>query len=403
MTATRDDASERDAADGLVVWRDEFVIDPDGPIYLDGNSLGRLPKRTRARLAQVIDDDWGRDLVGSWEHWVDLPAQVGDLLGASLLLARGGEVVMGDSTTVCLYKLASAALAARPGAIVTDAANFPTDRYVLAGLAEATGRRLVQMDCDAVDGPEADAVAQACTDAGEVALVSLSHVSYRSGALCDMPAITDAAHAAGALTLWDLCHSVGAVEVDLTSAGADLAVGCTYKYVNGGPGSPAFMYVRAELQDELHQPIWGWFAQRDQFAMGPAHDPAPGITAFLSGTPPILGLVAAEEGVRLLDLAGMAAVRAKSECLTAYAVELFDEWLAPIGASLGTPRDPRRRGAHVSIRHPDAERLCALLQEGGVVTDFRTPDSIRFGMPPLYVRFVDVFDAFDALRALLAG
>lgn len=400
---TRADAVALDAADPLAGRRDQFVIDDEGPIYMDGNSLGRLPHPTAARLAEVVAHEWGRDLVTSWERWVDLPAAVGDEVGGALLGAAPGQVVVADSTTVNLYKLAAAALSARPGALVTDAANFPTDRYVLAGLAAATGRRLVQIDCDDVEGPDAPSVARACAEAGEVAVVSLSHVGYRSGALADMAAVTAAAHDAGALTLWDLSHAVGAVEVALDAAGADLAVGCTYKYMNAGPGAPAFLYVRRDLHGRLPQPIWGWFAQQDQFAMGPAYDPVPGIGAYLSGTPPILGLVAVQEGARLLAGAGMPALRAKSMTLTSFAVEIIDARLVPLGVELGTPRDPHRRAGHVSVRHPDAESLSARLAEQGVITDFRTPDSIRFGLPPLYTRFVEVFDALETLRGLLAG
>jgi kynureninase len=365
---------------------------------VDGNSLGRLPVRTRERLAEAVEQ-WGTALVRGWHEWIELPGRVGDLLAGSVLGARPGEVLVADSVTVNLYKLARAALAARPGraAVVTDAEDFPTDRYVLEGVA-ADLRLLAS---DPVEGPTAAAVEAACA-AGDVALVSLSHVAYRSGALADLPAITKAAHAAGALVLWDLSHSAGALPVGLEEHGVDLAVGCTYKYLNAGPGAPAFLYVREALQEELSTPIQGWFGQADQFAMGPVYRPAEGVARFLAGTPPVLGLVAVQAGAELVAEAGIETIAAKARLLTAYAVELGDELLAPLGVELGTPRDPARRGAHVSFRHPDAWRLCrALIERAGVVPDFRMPDSVRFGFPPLYTRFADVRDAVERLRGVL--
>jgi kynureninase len=252
---------------------------------------------------------------------------------------------------------------------------------------------------DPIEGPSADVISAALDD--DVALLSLSHVAYRSGALADLPAITQLAHDAGALTLWDLSHSVGSVPVGLGTSGADLAVGCTYKYVNGGPGAPAFTYVRTELQHELRQPIWGWFGQRDQFAMGHGYDPADGISRWLSGTPSILGLVAVDEGVQLLADAGIDRLRAKGMALTTYLIELADEWLAPFGFSVASPRDPARRGSHVSLSHPDAEPITAALIADGVVPDFRAPDRLRLGPAPLSTRFTDVWDALDRVRSVV--
>jgi len=395
-------AEALDAADPLASFRERFFHDDPGRIYVDGNSLGRLPKETADALAARAAE-WGSRLVTAWADWIDLPLRAGDLLAEWVLGARPGEVAVSDSTSVNLYKLAAAALDARPHAlaIVTDRDNFPTDRYVLEGLAAARGLELRLLECDPIEGPTPAAVASACA-AGDVALVSLSHVAYRSGALADMEAITPAAHAAGALVLWDLSHSAGSVPVRLTDTGADLAVGCTYKYLSAGPGAPAFLYVRSELLPELRSPIWGWFGQHDQFAMGPAYDPEPGIARFLAGTPPVLDLTAVEAGSRLVAEAGIDAIRAKSVALTELAVELHDARLAPLGFELGTPRDPARRGAHVSLRHPEAWRVCrALIERANVVPDFRGPDSIRFGFPPLYTRFVDVWDAADRLRRLV--
>ena len=392
------DAEALDRADPLARFRDEFVFEQGGPLYVDGNSLGRLPKRTRERLAAFVDE-WGTALVRGWQEWIELPVSVGDELAESVLGARPGEVVVTDSVTVNLYKLARAALAARPGktAVVTDAANFPTDRYVVEGL----GRELRLIDADPVEGPSVADLEEACRP-GDVALVSLSQVGYRSGALAGLPAITAAAHAAGALMLWDLSHSAGAVPVGLEEHDVDLAVGCTYKYLNAGPGAPAFLYVRSALQEELRTPIQGWFGQRDQFDMDRAYEPADGVVRFLAGSPQILGLVAVRTGVELVREAGIDAIAAKGRALTAYAVELHDEVLVPLGVELGTPRDPERRGAHVSLRHPEGWRVCrALIERAGVVPDFRRPDTVRFGFPPLYTRFAEVREAVERLRGVL--
>ncbi|KWW99811.1 Kynureninase [Carbonactinospora thermoautotrophica] len=398
----RDHALALDEQDPLRELRDEFVIDSPDVIYLDGNSLGRLPQATRRRLDQVIGEEWGRDLITSWERWIDRPYQVGDLIAEHLLGARPGEVVVSDSTSVNLYKLASAALDARPGrrAIVTDDDNFPTDRYILQGIAAQRGLELRVLASDPIHGPSpADVAAVLDSD---VALVCFSHVAYRSGALLDMAAITRLAHDAGALMLWDLCHSAGSVPVRLEACGVDLAVGCTYKYLNAGPGAPAFLYVRRELQDRLRSPIWGWFGQRDQFAMGLEYDPVPGVGRFQVGTPPILGVSAVEEGVRLLARAGIDQLRAKGVALTDYLIRLADAWLAPLGFEVATPRDPQRRGSHVSLAHPEAYRICrAWIERYRVIPDFRAPDRLRIGPAPIYTRFVEVYDALDRLRRLV--
>jgi kynureninase len=387
------DADVLDRADPLARFRDEFVFEEGGPLYVDGNSLGRLPKRTRERLA-VLVEEWGTALVRGWHEWIDLPTQVGDELAESALGAGPGEVVVTDSVTVNLYKLARAGLAARPGraAVVTDAGNFPTDRYVLEGLG---------CELRLVEEPSVADVEEACSP-DDVALVALSHVDYRSGALADLPAITDAAHHAGALMLWDLSHSAGAVPVGLEEHEVDLAVGCTYKYLDAGPGAPAFLYVRSALQEELRTPIQGWFGQRDQFDMERAYEPADGVVRFLAGSPQIFGLVAVRAGVELVAEAGIEAIGAKARALTTYAVELHDELLAPLGVELGTPRDPERRGAHVSLRHPEGWRVCrTLIERVGVIPDFRRPHTVRFGFPPLYTRFADVREAVERLRGVL--
>ena len=390
-------AEALDAADELAGFRTRFELGDERHVYLDGNSLGRLPLATRERLHAAIEQ-WGSELVSGWHDWIDLPLRAGDAL-AGLLGARAGEVLATDSTTVNLYKLVCAALAARGAAgsaLVTDRGNFPTDRYVLEGIAHARGSELRQFDADPVHGPVPENLA-ACRP-GDI--VVLSHAAYRSGALADMAALTAAAGERGATLIWDLSHSAGAVPVDLRGAGVELAVGCTYKHLNGGPGAPAYLYVAAERQAALRSPVWGWFGQSEQFAMERDYDPVPGIGRFLAGTPPILQLAAVEEGARLAGEAGLDTIRAKSVALTELVVALHDAWLAPLGFELGSPREAARRGSHVSLRHPRAWTFTRALIDAGVTPDFRGPDSIRLGVAPLYTSFTEVFDALDRLRAI---
>jgi kynureninase len=388
--STREAAAELDAADPLREFRERFVIDPD-IVYLDGNSLGCLPKTTVERLDAIVAQ-WGERGVRAWdEGWLDLPVEVGDRLGAAVLGAAPGQTVVADSTTVCFYKLASAALDARPGRnqIVTNHDNFPTDRYVLEGLARTRGLEIVWLD----DDPHPDDVAARVGP--DTALVTFSHVSYRSAHIADMAQVNAAVDDAGALMLWDLSHSAGSVPISLDGDHAPLAVGCTYKYLNGGPGAPAYMYVSRELQSELRQPIWGWLGRRDPFEMAPGYEVADGMRGFLSGTPPVLALAAVDEGVRVVAAAGIEAIRAKGIALTELAIALADT--IP-GVSVASPRDAVKRGAHVGLAHPNARELCARLIEVGVIPDFRRPDVIRFGLSPLTTRFVDVWDGVEALR-----
>jgi kynureninase len=383
---SRQAAEALDAADPLAGYRERFAIADERLIYLDGNSLGRMPLATRDRLA-ALAAEWGERLVTGWHDWIDAPRRAGDVL-AGLLGARPGEVIVCDSTTVNLYKLCAAALDERAHAtLATDRDNFPTDRYVLEGLAAQRGLRL-----EILEKP----------DVLRDALIVRSQVGYRSGALADMRAVTDEAREAGSTMIWDLCHSAGAVPIDLRAAGAELAVGCTYKYLNAGPGAPAFLYVAEELQERLRSPIWGWFGQRDQFAMERDYDPVDGIERFLAGTPTILAVAAVEEGARLTAEAGIDALRAKSIAQTELATALHDAWLAPLGFELGSPREAERRGSHVALRHPDAWPINrALIERADVIPDFRGPDTIRLGIAPLYTRFVDVWDALDRLRGLV--
>ncbi|MGD1050549.1 MAG: kynureninase [Solirubrobacteraceae bacterium] len=401
---TRAAAAQLDHADPLASFRDEFLIGPDPPVYMDGNSLGRPPAAVAGALAGVVASGWGERLIRSWsEGWMELPLELGDRIGA-LLGAAGGQVAVADSTTVCFYKAVCAALDARPGRdeIVTDRGNFPTDRYVLESLAAQRGLRLRWIEpADPTHGPSAEEVAAACS--ARTALVTFTHVDYRSAAILDLAAITRAAHDTGALTVWDLSHSVGAVAVELDAGGADLAVGCTYKYLCGGPGAPAFLYVRAEHQEALRQPIWGWLGRRDPFLMAPGYVPAEGIRAFLSGTPPVLALHAVAAGLELVERAGLEAIRAKGIALTELAIALADRWLAQYGVSVGSPRDGSRRGAHVALIHADAASLCERLGARGVLVDHRAPDVVRVGLSPLSTSFVEVWDGLEALRQLLAA
>jgi kynureninase len=409
-TVDRAASEELDRRDPVATFRDRFRIPADGPIYLDGNSLGRPSRAVVDAIAAGIEA-WEGELVGGWSRWINLPMEVGDRLGV-LLGAGPGQVVMCDSTTVNLFKLAYAALTLQRGhgcgrgagraVIVGDANDFPTDRYVLAGLAEAQGCELRLVESDPVNGVDLDDLRATLDE--RTALVCLSHVNYRSAARLDLAAVTSLAHDCGALVLLDLSHSAGAVPVGLDEAGVDFAVGCTYKYLNAGPGAPGYLYVRRDLAGRLRQPIQGWFGQRDQFEMGQVYEPALGVGRFLTGTPGVLGLLAVRAGVDLLLEAGLDRLWTKSRALTELLVELVSQRLETAGAILASPRDTSRRGAHVSITHPRAWPWCAaLIEKGLVVPDFRTPDVMRLGPAPLYTRFVDVYDAVERIRDVAAS
>lgn len=384
--------------------RQEFDIRRDGPIYMVGNSLGRPPKATVDAIQGAVAQ-WAERLAGGWEEWIALPGEVGDRLGR-LVGAGPGQVVVCDSTTVNLYKLATAALVARPErrTIIGMAGDFPTDRYVLEGLAAATGRRLRLVDAPDDDpGGIEEQLAEAVD--GDTALVSLSHVLYRSAARLDGSAVTALVQDRGALMLWDLAHSAGSVPVDLDGWGADLAVGCSYKYLNGGPGAPGWLYVRSDRQAVLRQPIWGWFGRSEQFALGAGYVPSPGAGSYLTGTPGVIALKALESSLEVIERAGVDRLWAKSQRLTAMLVELVAGRLEPLGARLATPAEPGRRGAHVSVSHPDAAAWCrTLIQRALVIPDFRAPDRIRLAPAPLYTRYVDCFDAIEFMvRAFQLG
>jgi kynureninase len=392
-------AERLDAADPLAHLRERFLPSPDVVAYLDGNSLGRPVVGTAERLAAFVRDEWGGRLIRGWgERWLVEPERLGDEIGRVALGAAPGQTLVGDSTTVLLYKAARAALAARSDRteILLDSANFPTDRYLLAGIADELGHRLVLLDPPADGGVTASMVAEAVGP--RTALVVLSHVAFRSAYMTDGKAITRLAHDAGALMLWDLSHSTGAVPVELDAWGADLAAGCTYKYLNGGPGAPAFVYVAARLQAELRQPIQGWLGTADPFRMGERYEPAEGIRRFTSGTPPILGMLPIADMLALLETAGMPAVREKSIALTEFALEVADELLAPAGVRLESPRDPAVRGSHVTLAHPGFGALLDPLWRRGVVPDFRGPDGLRIGLSPLSTSFQEVLDGLSAVR-----
>ncbi len=394
---TLSDAERLDADDPLAPVRDRFVVTDPDLVYVDGNSLGRLPKATVDRLARTVAQEWGTGLVRSWEAWIDLPTTIGDRIAADVVGARPGEVIVADSTTVNLYKVLVAALDLRPGrsVIVTDGANFPTDRFVIEGVARARGLTVRTVAEDPSPSLIAEAVAP-----GDVAVVALSLVAYRSGARLDGPAITSVAHDAGALAVWDLSHAAGAIPLSLESMGADFAVGCTYKYLNGGPGAPAWLYARQALHGDLVSPIWGWFGAADPFAMtAERYRAAPGVAGFLSGTPPILALAAVDEGVSLTAEIGLGAIDAKRRRLMDFAFACSDAALAPVGVTAVTPSDADDNGSHVSLAHPAAWPITQfLIAEAGVIPDFREPDLIRLGLTPLSTAFVDVWRAVDGVR-----
>lgn len=395
MTLTRVDMAALDAADPLARHRDAFDL-PDDVVYLDGNSLGAMPRAARTRLAHVLDAEWRTGLIRSWSGptgWMALPRKVGDAI-AGLIGAAPGEVIVADSTSVNLFKLLAAALAMNPGrtAILSESDNFPTDLYIAEGLA-----RLVGPAARLKIVPLAQLVQAIDTD---TAVLTLTHVDYRTAEIHDMAALTRAAQAKGALVLWDLSHSAGAVPVDLNGAGADLAVGCGYKFLNGGPGAPAYLFVARRHQDRFVQPLSGWLGHDAPFAFETGYRPSTGIARALCGTPPILSLSALDEGVRTVVSAGMPALRAKSMALARRLIELAAQECPAL--ELAGPRDPARRGSQVSFRHPRAEQVMAALIAAGVIGDYRTPDVLRFGLAPLYVRFVDLWDAVARLEDALS-
>lgn len=380
-------AEELDAADPLAAHGALFLRDPGVVAYLDGNSLGRPLVASRDRVSRFITEQWAGRLIRGWdESWMRLPQTIGDDLGRVVLGAASGQVTVGDSTSVLLYKLIRAAVEARPGRtqIVIDRENFPTDRYLVEGIAAERGLTVVWIDTDPDAGVATDDLAGVLGD--DVAVVVLSHVSYRSAFIADVPAITALARDAGALVVWDLSHSVGSVPIQLDEWGVDLATGCSYKYLNGGPGSPAFAFVRAG--SDFRNPIQGWLGTENAFEMGQGYAQASGIRGFISGTPPVLGMLAMQDMIALIHQVGMDAVREKSRALTAFAVQLAEELLP--GVHLASPRDPELRGSHITLEHDGFEEVVPKLWAQGVIPDFRQPNGIRVGLSPLSTSFSEL-------------
>lgn len=401
-------AQEWDAQDELAAFRQEFVVEDPDLIYLDGNSLGRLPRQTIDLLQDVVQRQWGKRLVRAWnDGWIHKPAELGAKI-AGLIGAQPDEVLVADATSINLFKLALAAMRARPErtTIVSDEFNFPSDLYIFQGILDLLGDRYHLRLIPSRDGVAIDPEDVRLAIRDDTALLSLSHVTFKSAFLYDMGSANALAHDAGALVLWDLCHSVGAVPIDLNGSNTDLAVGCTYKYLNGGPGSPAFLYVRKDLQEVLMPPVWGWFAARSPFDFDLTFTPATDISRFRVGTVPVISMLALEPALDLLLRAGVDRLRRKSILQTEYLIALAEQWLLPLGYNLGSPRQAEQRGSHVSLRHPEGYRICRALIESPppairVIPDFRTPDNIRLGIAPIYTTFVDIHRALERMRVIV--
>jgi kynureninase len=405
----REYALELDRNDPLAHFKSQFVVSDPQMCYLDGNSLGRLPKATVEAINSFMVDEWGPEVVTGWGHWVDEAQPTGDLLGAAALGAGPGQVLVCDTTSINFYQLCLAAINARPGrkTIITDAANFPTDRYILDGIAKQLGLNLV------IINNEDTAIAtheRITTEVlapflnNDVALVTLEVIQYRSGARTDIKSITDQVRAIGGLVVWDASHAVGAIELNLDANGVDLCVGCTYKYGNSGPGSPAWLYVSTKIQDQLQVPIQGWFAQGAQFEMGPQFEKARGIRGFQIASPSLMGIRCVQTAFSMIQKAGIEAIAKKAAIGTQMMIELYDAWLAPLGLELNTSRLSHERGGHISLVHPDAAQICvALRQISHVIPDYRTPNSIRLAISPLPTSYVEIWDGFERMRDLVAS
>ncbi|KGA13754.1 hypothetical protein GM50_21560 [freshwater metagenome] len=401
-------ALDLDKNDPLAQFKSKFVISDPAMCYLDGNSLGRLPHATVVAVNDFLTQEWGQEVVTGWSHWVDEAQPVGDLIGESTLGAAKGQVLACDTTSVNFYQLCVAAIKARPGrkTIITDTANFPTDRYILEGIAKQFGMNLVLIDNESA-GPikheriTAEILAPYLND--DVALVTLEVIQYRSGARTDIKSITDLVRSHGGLVVWDASHAIGAIEMNFDANGVDLAVGCTYKYGNSGPGAPAWLYVATKMQKELQVPIQGWFSQGDQFGMGPVFEKAEGIRGFQIASPSLIGLRCIKTSFELIKEAGIDKIAHKAAVGTQMMIDLYDAWLAPLGMQLNTSRDPKERGGHISLVHPDAARICVALREfANVIPDYRTPNSIRLAISPLPTSYVEVWDGFERIRDLVS-
>ena len=404
----RDYALELDKNDPLAHFKSQFVVTDPEMCYLDGNSLGRIPKATITAINDFMVE-WGAEVVTGWGHWVDEAQPTGDLLGQAALGAGPGQILVCDTTSVNFYQLCLAAVHARPGrkTIITDAANFPTDRYILDGIAKQFGLKLVLIENEDSGVAKHERIttqvlAPYLND--DVALVTLQVIQYRSGARTDIKSITDQVRAVGGLVVWDASHAVGAIELNLDANGVDLCVGCTYKYGNSGPGSPAWLYVSKKIQKELQVPIQGWFAQDAQFEMGPVFERAQNIRGFQIASPSLIGIRCVQTAFSMIKEAGIDAIAQKAAVGTQMMIDLYDAWLAPLGIELNTSRDPKERGGHISLVHPDAAQICvALRQISNVIPDYRTPNSIRLAISPLPTSYVEVWDGFARMRDLVAS
>lgn len=419
FSTTRDFALQLDAQDKLASFKEAFVISDPDLVYFDGNSLGAMPKAAQEKARQIVDEQWGQDLIRGWnKDWWDAPSRVGDKIG-QIIGAASGQTLVGDTVSVNLFKLATSALMFQPSKkkIITDTFNFPSDLYILQGIknllspggldtpreerAGLLDHQIIRIGASDNDiTPDLAALEAAINE--NTALVTLSHVVFKSGYMYDMKRITELAHKKGALVLWDLSHSVGSVPVHLDDCNADFAIGCTYKYLNGGPGAPAFLYVNKNIQEKLSSPIWGWWGQKNPFDFDLDYQPAPGAQRFMVGTQPMISLLTMEAALEPLLQAGMDALREKSILMTDFASFLTESWLVPFGFSLGSPLDSATRGSHISIRHPEGYRINrVLIEEMNLIPDFRAPDNLRLGFAPLYLSFADVWEGFDRIRRVM--
>ena len=402
----REYALELDQNDPLAGYRSKFVITDPNLCYLDGNSLGRLPHATVKAVSDFLSQEWGNEVVTGWSHWIDEAQVAGDLLGRAVLGAGPGQVLVCDTTSVNFYQLCVAAIKARPGrkTIITDAANFPTDRYILKGIAEQFGLKLIIIDNEDPAIAENELITAELLEkylSEDVAMVTFEVIQYRSGARTDIQSVTDLARTYGALVVWDASHAAGAIEMNFDACGVDLAVGCTYKYGNSGPGSPAWLYVNKKIQRELQVPILGWFGNEDQFGMGPDFVKAEGIRGFQIASPSIIGIRGVQVAFAMIEEAGIDVIASKAAIGTQMMIDLYDEWLAPLGYTLLTSRNPKERGGHISIGHPDAARICVALRKfANVIPDYRTPNAIRLAIAPLPTSYVEVWDGFQRIRDL---
>ena len=399
-------ALELDKNDPLASYRSKFVITDPNLCYLDGNSLGRLPHATVKAVSDFVSHEWGKEVVTGWSHWIDEAQVAGDLLGRAALGAAAGQVLVCDTTSVNFYQLCLAAINARPGrkTIITDAANFPTDRYILDGIAKQLGLNLIIINNEDPAIADNELITAELLEkymSEDVALVTFEVIQYRSGARTDIKSVTDLARSYGAYVVWDASHATGAIEMNFDANGVDLAVGCTYKYGNSGPGSPAWLYVNKRVQKELQVPIQGWFGNEDQFGMGPHFEKAEGIRGFQIASPSIIGIRGVQIAFEMIAEAGIDVIASKAAIGTQMMIDLYDEWLAPLGYTLLTSRNPKERGGHIAIGHPDAARICVALRKfANVIPDYRTPDSIRLAIAPLPTSYVEVWDGFQRIRDL---